>query len=95
MKKFELIVGLIAILGAFLKILHIPGGFYIALLAFTTLSMFYYVFGFALFNGIRLRDILKKAAYAEYYKRIFKRISIYGSLGLILYLIPASFFAAL
>ena len=65
MKKFELIVGLIAILGIFLKILHLPGSGILITLAFTTLSMFYYVFSFALFNGIRLRDIFKKASYKD------------------------------
>ncbi len=153
MKKFELIVGLIAIFGIFLKIINIPGGGTLITFAFMTLSMFYYVFSFALFNGIRLRDILKKGSYkdtsikriigavglglsfppiicgglfklqlwpganiylltglvttglilliatifyfrnkADYYKRIFKRIIIYGGLGLILYLTPTSVF---
>jgi hypothetical protein len=151
MKKFELIVGFIAILGIFLKILHIPGGSILTVLAFSTLSMFYYVFSFALFNGISLRNIFKKVSYkdtnakriigaiglgwalsailtgvlfkllfwsganiqlrgglyaiglilpiatifyfrnkTDYYKRIFKRIAIYGGLGLILYLMPSS-----
>ena len=153
MKKFEFIVGLFAILGIILKVFHVPGGSILAALVFSTLSMFYYVFSFALFNGIRLRDIFKKVSYkdtnakriigavglgwaisviiigvlfklqfwagadfqlltglvtigvilliaiifyfrskAEYYKRIFKRIAIYGGLGLMLYLTPSSVF---
>jgi len=149
MKKFELIVGLIALLGMFLRIFYVPGSDILIVLVFTILSMFYYVFSFALFNGIRLRDIFRKASYkntnakriigavwlgwvlslmvlgglfkllfwtggniqlltglvniglilpiaaifyfrnkADYYKRIFKRIAIYGGLGLLLYLRP-------
>ena len=148
MKKFELIVGLIAIFGIFLQICQIPSSI-LTVPALMLLSTFYYVFSFALFNGIRLRDIFKKASYkdtnvkriigsiglgfalsaiiigglsklkfwaganiylhiglvntgfilliaiifyfrnkADYYKRIFKRIVIYGGLGLILYLTP-------
>ena len=65
MKKFELIVGLIAILGIVLKLLHIPGSGVLTALTLSTLSMFYYVFSFALFNGIRIRDIFKKASYKD------------------------------
>jgi len=153
MKKFEIIVGVIAIIGISLKIIHIPGGSILTGLALMTLSIFYYVFSFAFFNGIKLRNILKKVSYkdtnakrivgaigvgwcisliiiggncklqlwpgavillltgllftgiilliaiffyfrskAEYYKRIFKRFLIYGGLGLILHLIPATSF---
>ena len=148
MKKFELIVGLTAILGVLLRIFHIPGGSILTMLSFTTLSAFYFLFSFALFNDIKLRDIFKKESYkdtsvkriigaivlgfglspiilgglfkllsfaganiqlligllttgivlviaiifyfrskADYYKRIFIRIAIYGGLGLILYFI--------
>ena len=156
MKKFEIIVGSIAVFGIFLKILHIPGGSILIGVAVMTLSIFYYVFSFAIFHGIKLRNIFKKVSYTdtnakriigaiglgwgisliiiggefklelwqgaeiqlvtgllftgiilliaiffyfrnkvEYYKRIFKRILIYGGLGLILYLIPATTFLEL
>jgi hypothetical protein len=151
MKKFEFILGFIAILGVLLKIFNVPGSNNLIILAFFTLSTFYYVFGFAFFNNIRLRDIFKKVSYkatnakriigaiglgwaismiiagvifkllfwaganmqlltglvvlgiillvatifyfrnkAEYYKRIFKRIVIYGGIGLLLFLTPSS-----
>jgi len=63
MKRFELIVGLIAIFGIVLKILHIPGGGILTVLTLTTLSFFYYVFSFTFFNSIRLQDIFKKVSY--------------------------------
>ncbi len=62
MKKFELIVGLFAILAIFLKILHISGNGILTFIAFSTLSIFYYL-SFALLNGIRLREIFKNGAY--------------------------------
>ncbi len=65
MKKIELILGVIAIIGIVLKLFHIPGGAALTILSLLTLSVFYYVFSFALFNGIRLRDIFKKEAYKE------------------------------
>ena len=153
MKKIEFITGLIALLGIFLRIIHLDGGSILIVLAFSTLSMFYYVFSFALFNDIKLRDVFKKASYkdtnakriigaigfgwtlsvivigglfklqfwaganiqllaglatmgvilliatifyfrskADYYKRIFKRIIIYGGLGIILFCTPTSTF---
>ena len=149
MKKIELIVGFASILAIILKIIHLPGSSILLTLTFGMLSIFYYLFSFALFNGIRLQDIFKKEAYrdtnakkiigtiglgfvisliiigglfklqffpgadfllriglitigiillivtifyfnnkTDYYKRIIKRIAIYGVLGLILYLIP-------
>ena len=65
MKKFELIVGLIAILGILLQIRNIPGSSALSGLALMILTMFYYVFSFALFNGIRLRNIFKKVSYKD------------------------------
>lgn len=151
MKKFELILGLLAILGIILKLLDIPGNGILTVLVLCTLSMLYFFFGFALFNDIRLRDIFKNASYkdtnakriigaiglgfalslvtigglyklqfwpgasmqlmvglaitglimliaaifyfrnkADYYTRVFKRIAIYGGLGLVLYLTPSN-----
>ena len=153
MRKFELIVGLIATFGIFLKIKHYPLSAEFIILFFCLLSWFYLVFSFALFNGVRFRDIFKKSAYkdatpkkiigaiglgwglsviingglfklvlypgaqpmllvgllhigiilvvaivyyfrnkSDYYKRIFKRIAIYGAFGLTLYLIPTTTF---
>lgn len=63
MKKFELITGLIVIVTIILKLLHVPGSSMFIVLSFAALSMFYYVFSFALLNNIRFRDIFKKAAY--------------------------------
>ncbi|MCL2328124.1 MAG: hypothetical protein FWC39_06370 [Bacteroidetes bacterium] len=60
MKKFERIVGLIAIFGILLKIFHIPGGNMLTVLSLMTLSIFYFLFSFVLFNDIKLTNISKK-----------------------------------
>jgi hypothetical protein len=151
MKRFELIVGIIAVFGIILKILHVPGSGILISLTLSMLAMLYYAFSFALFHGIRLRNIFKKAAYkeanakriigaiglgwalsalimgalfklqswpggdfqlltglvtlgiilliasifyfrnkAEYYKRVIKKIFIYGAFALVLYLTPTT-----
>ncbi|MEX0810735.1 MAG: hypothetical protein WD048_00875 [Chitinophagales bacterium] len=84
MKKFELSIGLIAILAIVLKILNIPGGSLLTVLAFLTLSIFYYL-SFALFNGIRLREIFKSAAYKDTNaKRIIGAVGLGFALSAIL-----------
>jgi len=151
MKKIELVFGLLAVIGIILMFLHIPGSALSSVFILTILSLFYFIFSFALFNEIRLRDVFKPEAYkdtnllkitgaiilgisislvifgiqfkllfwqganeqlilgllptglilivaaifyfrdkTEYYNRIFKRIAIYGGLGLLLYLTPTS-----
>jgi len=62
MRKFELIVGIIAIVSFLFKLLHLPGSSILLVLSFSTLSIFYYL-SFALFNGIRLKDIFKSTSY--------------------------------
>ena len=62
MKKFEIVVGVIAILSFFLKILHLPGSSILTVLSFSILAIFYYL-GFAFFNNIRLREIFKSSSY--------------------------------
>lgn len=41
----------------------IPGGSFLILLTLLMLSMLYFYFGFAIFNGIRLRKLFKKESY--------------------------------
>lgn len=84
MKKIELTLGLIAILAIFLKILNIPGSSLLTILTFLTLSIFYYL-SFALFNGIRLREIFKSEAYKHTNaKRIIGAVGLGFALSAIL-----------
>lgn len=57
MKRLERIVGLIAVIGIVFKLLHFPGGSLLTVLSFAVLSLFYFLLGFLLFNGVRLRDV--------------------------------------
>ena len=151
MKRFELVMGVLAVLGIILMFLHISGSAVSSVFILSILGLFYFIFSFALFNGIRLRDVFKSESYqdtnllkiigaillgisislvifgiqfkllfwqganeqlligllpiglilivavifylrdkTEFYSRIFKRIAIYGGLGLLLYLTPTS-----
>ena len=63
MFKFEKILGPIIILGLIMKLYHIIGGNTIIILGFGILAIFYNFFSFALFNGIKFRDIFKNKSY--------------------------------
>ena len=84
MKKIESIVWLIAILGIFLKFFHLPGSVILITLALSILATFYYLFSFALFNDIKLRDIAIKESYRNINA---KRIIVAVGLGIAIALI--------
>jgi hypothetical protein len=63
MKKAELILGILSLLAVGMNLLLVPGGSVLTVLTLSTFSMMYFYFGFALFNGIRLRQISKKDSY--------------------------------
>jgi hypothetical protein len=65
MKKIELILGLLGLVGVILGMAAIPGGSILSVLALCGLSVFYFYFSFAVLNGIHGRDIFKKAAYKD------------------------------
>lgn len=65
MKKGEVILIIIAFIALLLNVLFIPGGGVLTVLTFSSLSMLYFYFGFALFNDIPLRKIFKKESYKE------------------------------
>ena len=149
MKKGEIIIATLSLIALGLNLLLIPGGGVLTVLTLSTLSMLYMNLSFALFNGIRLRNIFKKDSYkgistmriigavgtglalsmtiigllfkfqswpgaslnlgaglvglliatvigtikyfrnkSDFYTKIFKRIAVFGGLGLILMLIP-------
>jgi 4-hydroxybenzoate polyprenyltransferase len=61
MKKVEIILVALSIVGLCLSILLIVGGNFSTVIGLSLLSMIYFVFGFALFNGIGTREIFKKS----------------------------------
>lgn len=63
MKRFEIAMIVLAILSLILQLFHIPGGTFLMVISATLLSLFYYVLGFALFNGISGRMLFKKESY--------------------------------
>ncbi|WP_129020130.1 hypothetical protein [Edaphocola flava] len=65
MKKIEPILITLVFTGVVLKQFHIAGHATIITLSILILAFIYMIFGFALFNDIRLRDIFKKSAYQQ------------------------------
>jgi hypothetical protein len=76
MKKAEIILGIIAFIAMVLNLLLVPGGASVTILSLSVLSMVYMYLSFALFNGIRLRNILKRESY-----RTISSWRIFGSVG--------------
>jgi len=63
MKITEKILGIIIVLSIVLKFFHIPGSSFFLVLSTSTLMMLYFYVGFAMFNGILLKEIFKKKTY--------------------------------
>ena len=64
MKLTEKILAVLAIVAILLKCFFIPGGGPLFVLTVTALSCLYFACGFALFNGIRLRNMFKPSSYS-------------------------------
>jgi len=76
MKRTELTLIAIAILGFIIGLIGITGGSIFKTLSLGLLALIYFYLGFALFNNIRFRDLFKKNAYSQISKlRIFGAIA--------------------
>jgi hypothetical protein len=76
MKKFELIFVTLGLVSILLNLFLIPFANLFMLLSLSILSVFYLYFSFAFFNGIQLRNIFKKVAYAD-----VSALRIVGAIG--------------
>jgi hypothetical protein len=65
MKKTEIIFVILLFIGLSFKFLLLPLGGTITTLSAMSLSILYYIFGFAYFNQIKLKGIFKKDSYKE------------------------------
>lgn len=65
MKKTESILLLISIVSVLLELFHVPGGAFMTTVSLSLLSILYMFFGFALLNGIGLRELFKKDSYKK------------------------------
>ncbi|WP_421870715.1 hypothetical protein [Marinoscillum sp.] len=75
MKKLEIILGVVALISLALYLFLVPGSAMILLLSLTSLSIIYFYFSFALFNGVKGRNIFKKSSYVD-----LKTMRIVGSI---------------
>ena len=74
MKKTEVALILITIIGLIIRLLQWPGGNLLMILCITLLSLMYFIFGFAFFNGLRIREVLKKESYVA-----LNKMKIFGA----------------
>ena len=65
MKRFEIICGVVFLIALIFKIAFWPGGSILATLSMTLLACFYFIFGFAFFNNIRLTNIFNNKSYQD------------------------------
>jgi hypothetical protein len=76
MKKTELILYAIAVIALIFKLFHFPGSDILMIISLFFISVMYFIFGFALLNNLRFRELFKTDS--------FKRIStnqIIGGIG--------------
>lgn len=65
MKRTEIILASLAILGIMLKIYDVAGAFFLSLIFIMLIALFHYVFSFALLNEVNFKNLFNK----EYYKQ--------------------------
>lgn len=65
MKRTEIILASLAILGFMLKIYDVSGALFLSLIFILLISIFHYIFSFALLNEVDFKNMFKK----EYYKQ--------------------------
>lgn len=65
MKKTEVALVVLFLLGILLSMVPVSGGLLLIILSGSLLSILYFAFSFWIFNNIRVRDIFKKTAYSE------------------------------
>ena len=63
MTKLEKFLGILILISLILKFALIPFGGVLFMISLAALTFIYYPFGFAFFNGIRLRQIFRKNSY--------------------------------
>jgi hypothetical protein len=76
MKKFEKVLGIIVVIALVLKLASIPGASVLLTFSLSILSCFYYLFSFAFFNNIKLKNIFNRKSYEGIL------VQVLGSIGI-------------
>ncbi len=63
MKIIEIICTIILLIGIFFKLSLWPGGSMFTVLSLTIISWYYLIFGFAIFNDMKIKNIFRSARY--------------------------------
>jgi len=77
MRKLEIILSILALIGIILQLSGIPGGAILLILSLTILAVLYYPFGFIVLNNIRVRKIFSAGSY-----RGLSALRILGTIGI-------------
>ncbi len=65
MKRAEIIIIIIALIGFVLKYFKIVGATTLLILSLNTLAVFYFYLSYAFFNGLSIRESLRKSSYVN------------------------------
>ena len=76
MEKFEKIFGIVAVVALIMKLASLPGGAILMSSSFTGLACIYLIFGFAIFNDIKLENAFNSSSYSG-----ISKLRILGSIG--------------
>ena len=63
MRKIEIGLLIVLLVAIILRVIHIPGGGLVTVFSLSTLSMAYFLLGFAFFNDIRIRKVFDRNSY--------------------------------
>ncbi len=63
MKITEIILSILFAFGLFLRFIQLPGSSALIVMSLTIISYYYYIFGFAIFNDIKIKNIFLKKSY--------------------------------
>lgn len=64
MKRFEIVLGIIFFVGAFLTRFQFPGALFLTFCTGFLLSVFYFIFSFAIMNNIKASCLFTKSSYS-------------------------------
>ncbi len=63
MRVFEIVALIIFLIGISLKLSNSPGSSVLIVFSLIPLSLYYFLFGFAIFNDIKIKNIFKSSRY--------------------------------
>ena len=63
MKLIEIISSVLFLVGIILKFTELPGSYILIMFSLSLLALYYFLFGFAIFNDIKIKNIFRTSRY--------------------------------